>query len=509
MKLLWVRLTFGQTYPQAETSCGQVWYYFGSGWNLARHTPQAETSCSQVWNYFGSGWHLVRSLGQVDIWSDISPGRDILWPSMKLLWVRLTFGQTYPQAGILWPSVILLWVSLTSGQIFGSGWHLVRHIPRQRHLVAKCDTTLGQVDIWSDLQLRLTLVRHIPRQRHLVAKYETTLGQVDIWSDIPPDRNILWPSVILLWVSLTSGQTYPEAGKSCSQVWYYFGSGWHLVRSLGKVDIWSDISPGRGILWPSVILPWVRLTFGQIFGSGWHLVRHIPRQRHLVAKCDTTLGQVDIWSDLQLRLTLVRHIPRQRHLVAKYETTLGQVDIWSDIPPGRNILWPSVILLWVSLTSGQTYPEAGKSCSQVWYYFGSGWHLVRSLGQVDIWSDISPGRGILWPSVILPWVRLAFGQIFGSGWHLVRHIPRQRHLVAKCDTTLGQVDIWSDLQLRLTLVRHIPRQRHLVAKYETTLGQVDIWSDIPPGRNILWPSVILLWVRLKFGQTYPSGRDIL
>ena len=44
------------------------------------------------------------ALGQADIWSD--------------LWVRVTSGQTYsPGRDIFWPSVILLWVRLTFGQI--------------------------------------------------------------------------------------------------------------------------------------------------------------------------------------------------------------------------------------------------------------------------------------------------------------------------------------------------------------------------------------------------------
>ena len=108
-----------------------------------------------------------------------------------------------------------------------------------------------------------------------------------------------WPSVLLLW------------------------SGWPLVRC---------IPLGRDILWPSVTLPHlvVRLIFGHMnllppprwgFWSGWTLVR-----------CTT---------------------PRQRHLVAKHDTTapVWQVDLWSEVlplPMGRDILWPSVILLQVS-----------------------------------------------------------------------------------------------------------------------------------------------------------------
>ena len=98
--------------------------------------------------------------GQDDIWSDVPPpGRDILWPSMILLQVRLTLGQMDPQnRDILWPSVILPWFqvdilvrSLGQVDIWSDG------TPRQRYLGTKCDTTLGQVDIWADLQVRLTI----------------------------------------------------------------------------------------------------------------------------------------------------------------------------------------------------------------------------------------------------------------------------------------------------------------------------------------------------------------
>ena len=54
--------------------------------------------------------------------------------------------------------------------------------------------------------------------------------------------------------------------------------------------------------------------------------------------------------------------------------------------------------------------------------------------------------------------------------------------MAKCDTTSGQVDIQSDLWVRLTL------------------GQM-----YPPDRDILWPSVIILQVRLTFSQIFSSG----
>ena len=97
-------------------------------------------------------------------------------------------------------------------------------------------------------------------------------------------------------------------------------------------------------------------------------------------------------------LKKVNLTPRQRHLVAKCDTTLPWLRLTFDqmYPPGRDNLWPSVILLhlWVRLNFGQMYP---------------------------------PGRDILWPSVVLLhlWVRVTYGQMY----------PQQRHLVAKCVTT--------------------------------------------------------------------------
>ena len=72
--------------------------------------PQVEISCSQVCCYFG----------HVDLWSDVSPWADTLWPSVILLQVKLTFGPTF-------------------GQITPHGL---------KHLVAKCDTISGQVDLF-------------------------------------------------------------------------------------------------------------------------------------------------------------------------------------------------------------------------------------------------------------------------------------------------------------------------------------------------------------------------
>ena len=54
-----------------------------------------------------------------------------------------------------------------------------------------------------------------------------------------------------------------------------------------------------------------------------------------------------------------------------------------------------------------------------------------------------------------------------------------------------------------------------MSKCHTTSGQVDIWSDLwvmlpfgqmyPLGRDIIWPSVILHWVRLTCLLEHKSG----
>ena len=102
----------------------------------------------------------------------------------------------------------------------------------------------------------------------------------------------------------------------------------------------------------------------------------------------------------------------------------------------------------VNLTLSKAETFGGQMC----YYFG----------QVDLWSDVPPS-------------------------------PGQRHLVAKCDTTspLGQVDLQSDVSPT--------GQRHLLANCDTTppLGLVYLWPDAPPHVwDILWPSLIILQVRL-------------
>ena len=100
-----------------------------------------------------------------------------------------------------------------------------------------------------------------------------SLGQVDLWSDVPPRMR--------LWVRLTFGQTF------------------------GQADLWSGVLPDRDILWLSVLLLQVRLTFVRHtppqwgFRSGCHLVRLHVRMTfgQMYPSQDEASAQVDIWSD--------------------------------------------------------------------------------------------------------------------------------------------------------------------------------------------------------------------
>ena len=64
-----------------------------------------------------------------------------------------------------------------------------------------------------------------------------------------------------------------------------------------------------------------------------------------------------------------------------------------DPPLGRDILWPSVWLLWSYRPVVRCTPPVETPHGQVWYY----------IRQDDLWSDVLPGRDILWPSVLQLW----------------------------------------------------------------------------------------------------------
>ena len=140
----------------------------------------------------------------------------------------------------------------------------------------------------------------------------------------------------------------------------------HLVRVTFFSDLWLRLifePPGSGFSsdWHLVTL-WVGLTSGQLYP---------PRMR------------------LQVRLTFIH--------------TFGHADLWSDVPPGIDILWSSVLLLWSDWPLIRWTLPAETSCVQVCYNFS----------QADLWSDVPPGRDILWSSMLLVW----------SGWLLARCIP--------------------------------------------------------------------------------------
>ena len=380
----------------------------------------------------------VTTLGQVDLWSDASPGRDILWPGVLLLqsvwpWsdvpprqrqhlamcvttsVRLAFDQMFPLADNLSPSVLLL----------QSGWPWSDVSPTQRHLVAKHDTTLGQVDIFQIFRSGWPLGQMYPWQKHPVAMFVTTLGWVDLWSDVPLGRQLVAKCYYFSQVDLWS-HVPPNTETSCGQVWYYFVSGWHFSDLQVRLTFRSDV-------------PLAETSCGHVcyyFGLGWPLARCTPQQ--------TSCGHMCYY--------------------------FSQSDLWSDTPPGRDIMWPSKLLLQL------------------------GW----------LWSDVPPGRDNMQPSVLLPqsdWPLIrctpwqtTCGQVLllQSGWPLVRCTPQQRHLVAKCDTTLCQVDIFQIFRSGWPLGQMYAWQKHPVAMFVTTLGWVGLWSDAPPSRDIMWPHVLLL-----------------
>ena len=56
-------------------------------------------------------------------------------------------------------------------------------------------------------------------------------------------------------VHLHLSQRDPHIDEALGQVDFF-------VRSLGQADLWSDITPSRGIWWPGVVFHQVSLTFG-------------------------------------------------------------------------------------------------------------------------------------------------------------------------------------------------------------------------------------------------------
>ena len=138
----------------------------------------------------------------------------------------------------------------------------------------------------------------VPNKRHLVAKSDTILGQLDIWSAF----GSAW-HLVSLWVRLTCGKMYPLPPHTCTPLlphaplplpshcfgdilWLclvLFWAGWPLVRCTPKHPIPMPLMthcapfhpyipspphtpPCRDISWPSVLLLW----------AGWPLVRLFP-----------------------------------------------------------------------------------------------------------------------------------------------------------------------------------------------------------------------------------------
>ena len=138
--------------------------------------------------------------------------------------------------------------------------------------------------------------------------------------------------------------------------------------------------------------------------------------------------------------------------------------------------------------------------SLVWPWSG------RPLSKGDHWECCDPG---LEPNVVGPQSRVWQVDMFSHGWlvdqlqlavclttYLTKFQPDLPQAETSCGQVcyhFGQVDLWSDVP---------PRQRHLVAKCVTTLVRLILGQMYPPGRDILWPILILLQVRLTFGKTF-------
>ena len=117
-------------------------------------------------------------------------------------------------------------------------------------------------------------------------------GQVELWSDVPPRMRP--------WVKMKFGQNLGQVdlcfrcsatsrdlvAKCDSRL--NFKSGLHLVR------IWVRLYFGQ--MYPPKMRLQVRVTFSQTLGQVNLWFRCTATSRDLVAKCDTTSGQVDIWS---------------------------------------------------------------------------------------------------------------------------------------------------------------------------------------------------------------------
>ena len=171
--------------------------------------------------------------------------------------------------------------------------------------------------------------------------------------------------------------------------------------SLPKGSQWECWDPGQGPnmvrppdLLPPTIWPTHNLT-------GWYFVTWL-------VGWPIVAGKLPGWlMSIKQNVKLTPQAQTSCDQVCDY---FGHTDLWSDVPPTDTFH------------------------GQVWYFFGQDDLLVRCN---------PPGRDILWLSVLQLWsgwplvtCTPSHKSGFGSGWHLVRCTP-QRHLVAKCDTTSG------------------------------------------------------------------------
>ena len=87
-------------------------------------------------------------------------------------------------------------------------------------------------------------------------------------------------------------------------------------------------------------------------------------------------SQVDLWSDLP-------PLGEALGQVDIFVRSSGQVGMWSDVPPGQRHLVAKCVTSLFRLVFGQMDPPVGEASGEVDFF-------VRSLGQADLWSDVPP-----------------------------------------------------------------------------------------------------------------------
>ena len=105
-----------------------------------------------------------------------------------------------------------------------------------------------------------------------------------------------------------------------------FGQVGHPPRKpVGVLGPWTGAQYGWAPCPPASL--WLRLTCGQMY-QPLPPITPCPQERHLVARSDTTVGQVDIWSAFGSSGPMIRctptPMPPPHHPISPVEAATGQ-----------------------------------------------------------------------------------------------------------------------------------------------------------------------------------------